>query len=148
MQETDRPLEIRALLDGGCVALNLRRAARVVTRRYEEALRPVNLTSFQFSALNALADQGPQAQSALAAAFGMDVSTLSRNIRPLAARGLVRATAGTADRRVKTLSVTDDGRALFEAALPLWAGAQRRTIAEFGDRVWPMLRATLDNIEA
>ncbi len=135
-----------ALLTTGCIALNLRRASRILTRRFEDALRPVKLTSFQFSALQLLREGGSQSQSAIAAALAMDLSTLNRNIRPLMARGLIRSESGAADKRIRMLTITEDGLALFAAAVPLWANAQRAVLAEVDLRAWDMMRASLDTM--
>jgi len=125
------------------VALDLRRATRIITRRFEDALRPANLTSFQFSTLQALQDQDSIPQSHLAEAFGMDLSTLNRNVKPMLTRGLITSAPSPKDRRVKNLMITSDGKALFQSALPLWADVQRAVLAEVGEAAWPMMRATL-----
>ncbi|MEM7546397.1 MAG: MarR family transcriptional regulator [Pseudomonadota bacterium] len=147
MQEKDLDPADLALMSEGCIALNLRRAARIATRRYEDALRPLGLTSFQFSALKALSEHDAIPHGELAKAFALDLSTLSRNVRPLIARGLAGSETDAKDKRVKRLTATAEGRALYAAALPLWAGAQRETLDELGPRVWPMLRASLRCIE-
>lgn len=146
MHMQDSPSNDVALLSTGCIALNLRRATRIITRRFEDALRPVDLTSFQFSALSLLRDGETLSQSALAAELGMDVSTLNRNIQPLLKRGLISSADGMTDKRVRMLSITGDGADLFEKALPFWAAAQRETIAAVDLRAWDMMRASLDTM--
>ena len=42
-----------------CVCLHVRRAARVLTRLYDEALEPCGLTSMQLGTLESLVDFGP-----------------------------------------------------------------------------------------
>ena len=49
-----------------CVCLHVRRAARVLTRLYDEALAPCGLTSMQLGTLDALADHGPSTLTQLA----------------------------------------------------------------------------------
>ena len=71
----------------GCVAFNLRRATRIVTRRYEGALRPVGMKAFQFTALAALSEHIKLPQLFFADFFGMDVSTLNRNVRAMEGKG-------------------------------------------------------------
>ncbi len=129
-----------------CVALNLRRLSRVITRRYEKALKPLSLTSFQFSALVALSGYPTIPQSALADAFGMSVSTLNRNVGPLASRGVVEISESPKDRRVKLLSLTPAGEKLLAEAMPLWEQAQADALERLGADEWMSLKSKLDRI--
>src|SRR5262249_56201217 len=72
-----------------CVCNKTRTAARVVTRFYDEALRPARLRATQFALLVALGDDGAMSIAALAKLMAMDRSTLTRNLRPLETGGLV-----------------------------------------------------------
>ena len=139
-------MDDKALIGTGCVALNLRRAARVVTRKYEEASRPWKLTSFQFSLLMALTDSPGAPQSALAKGFGMDLSTMNRNVQPMVKRGLVLVTPDPKDQRVKRMTLTDEGAALFELAFPAWANVQRQFLETLGEDEWPAMRAALKTL--
>ncbi|MEM9751127.1 MAG: MarR family winged helix-turn-helix transcriptional regulator [Pseudomonadota bacterium] len=111
----------------GCVAFNLRRASRLVTRRYEDAMRPLDMKAFQFTALAALTGRGVIPLAVLADLFGMDQSTVSRNIRAMERKGWVRLTNDPKDGRKKHVAATDDGRAAFDEATPLWEQAQAET---------------------
>ncbi len=48
-----------------CMCANLRRAARVLSQRYDEALRPLGLTITQFTILQALSLAGEVTQGEL-----------------------------------------------------------------------------------
>ena len=52
--------------------------------------------------------------------LAMDRTTLTANLKPLARRGLVEIRVDAADRRSRRLVLTDAGRALLGAALPIW----------------------------
>ena len=108
-----------------CLCLHLQRAARAVARRFDAALRPLELTSGQFSLLMSL--NRPEAPSIgnVAALLAMDRTTLSANLKPLERRGLVSVTVDAADRRTRRLALTPAGRARLVAAVPVW----RRTHA-------------------
>lgn len=106
-----------------CFCLEARRRARAVTRRYEEALRPLGLRATQFSVLAALAQMGPSPLTPLADLLGVEVSTLNRSVDLLSQRGFL-AEAQTTDRRQRSVRVTDEGAALLEQALPLWRQVQ------------------------
>lgn len=140
-------MDDKALIATGCVALNLRRAARVVTRKYEEAIRPWKLTSFQFSLLMALTDSPGAPQSAVAKGFGMDISTMNRNVQPMVRRGLVVVTPDAKDQRLKRMTLTEDGAALFEEAFPAWAKVQRDFLDLLGADTWPDIWAKLKTLQ-
>ncbi|HRD27761.1 MAG TPA: MarR family winged helix-turn-helix transcriptional regulator, partial [Caulobacter sp.] len=58
-----------------CLCLHAQRAARVLARRFDDALRPVGLTNGQFSLLMALNGQEPAPMGRIAALLGADRTT-------------------------------------------------------------------------
>lgn len=118
------PVHITQQVRDACLCLHLQRAARVVARRYDEALRPVGLANTQFSLLMALNRPGTASPGSVAALLGMDRTTLTANLKPLQRRGLVSVTVDPGDRRSRRLALTAAGRALLAEALPLWRQAQ------------------------
>ncbi|MDZ7601813.1 MAG: MarR family winged helix-turn-helix transcriptional regulator [Hoeflea sp.] len=111
-----------------CIALHLQRAARVVTRRFDEALRPVDLTTGQYSILVALQRQRPPGIGELATELAMDRTTLTKNLKPLERRGLLTVHTDPEDSRSRILALTETGMALLADAIPLWRQAQRATL--------------------
>lgn len=103
-----------------CLCLHVQRAARALARRFDDALRPVGLTSGQFSLLMALNRPEPPRMGEVAALLAMDRTTLTANLKPLERRGLLRATTDAMDKRGRRLALTPAGRAALAAALPLW----------------------------
>ena len=118
-----------------CTSFNLRKAARVVTQFYDEALKGSGLKSTQFSLLSMAATAGGAPISRLADEMAMDRTTLTRNLKPLADAGLIRIEAGD-DRRVRRVVVTADGEHALSRAVPLWRRAQTRMIDRLGDEEW------------
>lgn len=114
------PFEITLLVRDTCLCLHLQRAARVVARHFDDALRPLGLTNGQFSLLMSL--NRPQAASigSVSAVLAMDRTTVTANLKPLERRGLVSVMANDADKRRRHLTLTPAGRALLTAALPIW----------------------------
>ena len=106
-----------------CTCFAARRAARAITQHYDRHLRPTGLRTTQFTLLTVLALGGPLPLTRAADRLGMERTTLTRNLRPLLARGLVTEEA-SGDRRVRTLAITRPGIAAARAALPRWREAQ------------------------
>ncbi len=118
-----------------CACFNLRKAARAVTQLYDDTLRPSGLRATQFSVLQQLATQGPFTMSALADILVTDRTTLTRNLKPLIDRGLVRTEVGD-DRRQRTVAITGTGEKTLGQALPLWRQAQARIVDGLAAERW------------
>ena len=103
-----------------CLCLHTQRAARALARRFDAAFRPMGLTSGQFSLLNALNRPEPPGMAAAAAVLGVDRTTLTAALKPLERHGLVRVGTDAKDRRGRRAVLTDAGRALLAAAVPVW----------------------------
>jgi DNA-binding MarR family transcriptional regulator len=114
------PLETTIRVRDFCLCLHLQRAARAVARRFDAALRPLGLTSGQFSLLMSLNRPVAPAIGSVAALLAMDRTTLTAALKPLRRRGLVAVAVDERDRRSRHLSLTHSGRALLAAALPTW----------------------------
>jgi DNA-binding MarR family transcriptional regulator len=131
-------------LGAACVCLGVRKAARQVARRYDDAFRPLGITSGQFSILSALLRDQAVPLGALADVLGMDRTTLNRNLKPLEEEDLVVKTATEEDRRVRGLSLTREGRALLNRAIPIWRTAQADSERRLAGSGWPKLRSQLE----
>src|SRR4249919_2845813 len=88
-----------------CTCGRLRRAARALTQLYDDAMAPAGLRVTQFSLLRTLARRGSTRITELAAAVLLDRTALSRNLDPLAARGLVAIVPGR-DARTREVEIT------------------------------------------
>jgi DNA-binding MarR family transcriptional regulator len=120
MSSDDPPFATTLLVRDACLCLHVQRAARALARRYDQAFRPVGLTSGQFSLLMSLNRPEPPIIAQVAALLAMDRTTLTANLKPLERRGLVEVVHGQTDRRRRTLRLTSSGRAALLAALPIW----------------------------
>jgi len=128
-----------------CACHKIRMAARVVTRTYDDALRPVGLRATQVSLLAAIAAEGAMSITALARLIGMDRSTLTRNLAPLEKEGLL-VLGNEGWRRSRDLDITAKGRARLKDAIPLWEGAQRRLRQDLGAERWADVHGSLDHL--
>ena len=116
----DLPLTVTHEVRDRCLCLHIQRAARAIARRFDEARRPFGLTSGQFSLLMALNRPQPPRIGDVAHVLAMDRTTLTANLKPLDRRGLVEIVVDAKDRRSRRLRLTDDGRDLLVAAVPVW----------------------------
>lgn len=118
-----------------CTCFNLRKAARAVTQTYDKALKPSGLRATQFSLLSMVAKLGPVGIKDLARELVMDRTTLGRNLKVLADRGLLEIGEGD-DRRYRPITVTARGKKNLDLALPLWLQAQTRMTNDLGHDRW------------
>src|SRR5438552_8305341 len=102
-----------------CVAVRLRLLNRVITNLYDDALRPLGLKVSQMNILVVAARLGVAHPSRVCRILQMDLSTLSRNLERLRARGWIENVPDR-DARVHPFRVTDPGRALIQQAYPAW----------------------------
>jgi len=114
------PLETVLHIRDTCLCLATQRAARRLARRFDTALRPFGLTNGQFSLMVALNQPEPPPIGRLAPFLGMDPSTLTAAVKPLARRGLLTVEPDSADRRARRLRITPEGVALMRDAVDVW----------------------------
>src|ERR1700733_2587979 len=104
------PYETTLLVRDSCLCLHVQRAARALARRFDEALRPLDLTNGQFSLLMSLNQPKAPAMAAVASLLAMDRTTLTAALKPLERRGLVKVTADRLDRHSRLMRLTANGR--------------------------------------
>lgn len=121
----DPSFAITLFIRDACLCLHVQRAARSLARRFDVALRPVGLTSGQFSLLMSLNRPEPPNMAQVAALLAMDRTTLTANLKPLERSGLVESRAGAKDRRQRVVALTPAGRAALAAAVPIWEATHR-----------------------
>jgi len=114
------PFATTLLVRDTCLCLHVQRAARVLARRFDEALRPLDLTNGQFSLLMSLNRPEPAGIGAVASLLATDRTTLTAALKPLERRGLVEIRVDPEDRRGRLMVLTPAGYALLLAALPIW----------------------------
>jgi DNA-binding MarR family transcriptional regulator len=126
MSKTDSlPFDVTLEVRDRCLCLHVQRAARALARRFDDAFRPFDLTSGQFSLLMSLNRPEPPGIGATAELLAMDRTTLTANLKPLARRGLLKVAVDKADKRGRRLVLTAAGRALLRRAVPIWKKTNR-----------------------
>lgn len=119
------PFQTTLMVKDCCLCLHVQRAARALARRFDEVLRPFDLTNGQFSLLMSLNRPEPPSMGPVASLLAMDRTTLTAALKPLERRGLVKVSQDPSDRRSRILSLTDEGHSLLLRALPVWESTHR-----------------------
>lgn len=128
----------------------LRRVQRI---HLSTAAGEMSLERSAYGIMCKLADEGPQRLGALAHAFGLDPSTITRQVQALEEAGLAERETDAKDRRASILDLTDDGRemldrtrshrrARFHEVMTDWPLEERR---EFG-RLLARFNASVDRM--
>ncbi len=145
----DVPYATTLRVRDACLCLHLQRAARAVARRFDAPLRPLGLTSGQFSLMMSLNRPQPPSIGNVAALLAMDRTTLTANLKPLERHGLVAVEVDPRDRRSRRLALTPTGRARLAAAVPVWerthAAIEAGLVGSDADDLRAELRALSDS---
>ena len=115
-----------------CVAVRLRMLNRVITNIYDDALRSLDLKVSQMNILVAAAKMGTARPIEVCEHLHLDVSTLSRNVERMKARGWLEVVPDE-DGRAQPFRLTPQGRTLLETAIPAWSEAQQQVKKVLGN---------------
>jgi DNA-binding MarR family transcriptional regulator len=139
----DLPLATTLEVRDRCLCLSVHRAARAISRHFDDAFRRFALSHGQFSLLITLNRPEPPRVSEVSKLLGMDRTTLTANLKPLKRRGLVRVKVDEKDRRGRRLMLTKRGGDLLVLAVPVWRAAHDALDAELKPVAPEQLRANL-----
>src|SRR6187455_553189 len=116
-----------------CVAVRLRMLNRVISNIYDDGLRSLDMKVSQMNILVAAAKMGTVRPLEVCKYLHLDVSTLSRNVERMKARGWLEVVPDK-DGRSQPFQLTPQGRKLLEKAVPAWSEAQQQVKRVLGDR--------------
>jgi DNA-binding MarR family transcriptional regulator len=108
---------------------HIRRLHQIAVAIFLQEAEPQGVTPVQFAALQALANAPGLDQRSLAKSIGLDTSTTGGVVDRLEARGLLVRSLNAEDRRVRLLTLTDEGHALLREVVPAMLRAQQRILA-------------------
>ena len=140
------PFETAQEVRDYCLCLHAQRTARALARKFDEVLRPTDLTNQQFSLLMALNRPAPPTMAPVADLLGLDRTTLTAALKPLERRGLVAVETDAADRRSRRIRLSAAGHAVLLRALPLWRQTQGEIGAENPAMAMDQLRMWLGEL--
>ena len=93
-----------------CACDQLRRVTRGVTQIYDNGMVPSGLKITQLPIFVGLGSEGDMPLSVLADRLALDRTTLTRNLRVLEDRGLIRTYEHAGDARVRMVSIRSRDR--------------------------------------
>jgi DNA-binding MarR family transcriptional regulator len=137
------PFETTLHVRDTCLCLHVQRAARALARKFDEALRPLDLTNGQFSLLMSLNRPEPPGMGPVAHLLAMDRTTLTAALKPLEKRGLLETMIDNKDRRLRRMKLTPAGHALLAKAMPIWTKTHTDVDEALGDGAPDRLRTDL-----
>ena len=141
--------EVAEKIHGSCVGVRVGQLHRLVSRRFEAALRPLGLTLVQMEILTGLTLVGePVRPASIARALGVERSTMSRNLTLMESRGLVVTTETSASDRSLAVTVSDLGTEKLVSAQAAWTEAQEAVIAGTAADVPSVLDGWIEDLTA
>lgn len=118
----------------------------MITKHYDEALQPLELKPTQFTILAVLSSVDAITVTDLADAMILDRTTLTRNLRPLEKKGMIKTGAGE-DRRTRMISLSKKGLNKLKKAIPLWKQAQKEVTEYMGGNRFDKFLNELNYVE-
>jgi DNA-binding MarR family transcriptional regulator len=129
-----------------CNCFTVRKAARRVSRLYEDILQPTGLRITQFLILAVLAKVPGASVNELAERLDLERTAMGKTLGPLERDGLIRIEPSPVDARSRLIRLTSKGNRAFEDAVPLWRQAQQQLAELNGTRRLRALRSSLSEI--
>ena len=126
----------------------LLRAREAVMERFRPSLRAHDLTDQQWRVLRALFDHGQKDLGELAEMCCLLKPSITRIIRTMETRELLKKQADNKDQRRTIVSITSDGRKLIAQVGPHSQQVYREIEAEFGTEALEELYSKLDALMA
>ena len=131
-----------------CNCFASRKAARLITKIYEDHLAPLSLTSTQFALLAHLDEAGGAPVKDLVDALAMERTSLVRALQPLMRDGFVVQTPDELDARRNVVSLSDAGRSQLARSIPLWQAAQAEFERKIGSELSEQMRTSVRKLES
>lgn len=131
-----------------CNCFASRKAARLITKLYEDHLAAAGLTSSQFALLAHLDEAGQASIRELVDALAMERTSIVRALQPLERDGLALQAPDPQDARRNAVSLTAAGRSRLKQAIPLWQAAQAEFERRFGSDLAQQMRDSVRRLEA
>jgi DNA-binding MarR family transcriptional regulator len=130
-----------------CNCFASRKAARLITKLYEDHLASADVTSSQFALLAHLDEAGQASIRELVDALAMERTSIVRALQPLERDGLALQAPDRDDARRNVVRLTAAGRKRLQQAIPLWQAAQAEFERRFGSGLAQQMRESVRHLE-
>ncbi len=147
-----KPVETASISDiaettaNACLATRVRQLSRIVTRVYDDAMRPLGITASQYTLLAQLAARDAITAVEIGHELDIEKSTLSRNLKRLLKDGHITRDP-PAGRRGRGLHLTPKGQGVIKKGYPVWLSAQQRATNVMGADSRSILDSLLQHAE-
>ena len=128
-----------------CYCVNFRGAANTLTKIYDRALSPLNITASQFSLLNDINALGVCNKTGLGKFVGLDRTTIVRNVNILRDKGFVEDGAGS---RESLITLTEAGKRVIAEGYVQWKKVQKRIKSAIGPNNLNILKEVFEAVES
>jgi DNA-binding MarR family transcriptional regulator len=125
-----------------CIAVRVRLLNRVVTKIYDDELRPFGLKASQMNILVVAWKLGSASPQKVCDLLQLDPSTLSRNVERMLAKSWLQVVP-TDDAREQPFRITAQGKALLLKSKPAWEKAQLQAEKLLGKEGMALLKRTV-----
>jgi DNA-binding MarR family transcriptional regulator len=114
-----------------CIGTRVRLLNRIVTKAYDDSLRPLGLRTAQQTILVAISLMKTPTPRQIERRLSLDKSTVSRNVERMQRRGWVDSVSGE-DGRSHYLKLTAKGEHLLRESGAAWERAQKKMALSIG----------------
>ncbi len=133
------------LQEKACFCINFRQTANTLTKLYNKALEPYNISASQFSLLNEIDYLKECSKTELAYFAKLDRTTVVRNLKILVDKGFVSDRQGE-NQRESLIMTTDLGKQIVKDGLAAWKKAQDQVKNQIGRENIPLLKQIFRSI--
>lgn len=126
-----------------CLGNRIGKLHRIVSRRFDQNMRPLGLSGPQLKVLAVLMENGPVTPSTIADLLAIERSTISRNVSLMERNGWVESDSAPSG-RTKTVSLTESGVEMLASANDAWSAAQSDVLGMLGPDAINILDVWLD----
>ena len=138
--------EIAQEIARDCIGVRVRMLNRVVTRVYDDLLRPHGVRFSQMNILTVVALRGPIQPVEIGNILALEKSTLSRNVRLMEENGWIESLP-TESGNGQLLQLTTAGRSLYRKAAAAWRNAQSKLHELLGTQTTATIRQAADQVK-
>ena len=124
----------------------LRRAYQRASGHLAQRIRSLELTPVQHATLIRLWEFGPLSQNQLGRLVAMPPANIHALVRRLESRGLLRRDPSPKDKRLLTVSLTEEGRTMAEMLIPLDTASTEAALRQLDQKERDFLFAVLKKL--